>query len=121
MWRSVLKLEPYKIIHPDTIYCGKTYSDLVSDWLNWFFSADADKRNFGPVVFLKSLGTPGSVKGDEGQRSENESNISNSYIDDAQFPRYYPNSPNVRVGGERLRIREDQAVFVPIIVAIETD
>ena len=32
--------------------------------------------------------------------------------------RSYVNDPNVRIGGDRLKIFEDQAVFVPIIIAL---
>ena len=31
--------------------------------------------------------------------------------------RSYVNDPNVRIGGDRLKIFEDQAVFVPIMIA----
>ena len=39
-------------------YRGKSYSEWISDWLNWFLSANPDKRNSGPVVFLTSKHIP---------------------------------------------------------------
>ena len=48
----------YKIINPERLYLGKTYSDWTTDWFNWFLSANADRRNAGPVVFLRSRGLP---------------------------------------------------------------
>ena len=45
--------------------------------------------------------------------------ITNTYGDDAFYDRPYQNLPNVRVGGEKLQIRPDQAVLVPIIISYE--
>ena len=53
----------YEVIDPRFLYLGKSYSEWVSDWFNWFISADADKRTSGPVVFLRSLGLPNSTTG----------------------------------------------------------
>jgi len=46
-------------------------------------------------------------------------NVTNIYTDDPSYDRPYDNLPNVRVGGDRLQIRKDQAVFIPIITAYE--
>ena len=44
----------YTVIDPKALYKGRTYSSYVVDWFNWFLSADADFRNSGNVVFLRS-------------------------------------------------------------------
>jgi hypothetical protein len=117
---------PWNVISPDSVHRGKTYSDLISDWFNWLLTADPDKHNTGPVAFLRAVQIPTSgVKpaidddtgSSEGSGKGFDLNVSNSYADDAYFPRRYPNNPNVMMGGERLQITKDQAIFVPIIVA----
>jgi hypothetical protein len=116
----------YKVIPTNELYRGRTYSSWVSDWLNWFLSTDADERNFGPVVFLRSHGLPnpcGCCDGTNGTNGNNgltvAKDVATTYADDTYYPRPYSNNPNVRVGGERLRINESQAVLIPIIVAFE--
>ncbi len=108
----------YDILDPEKLYRGKSYSTLIEDWFNWYLSADAEKRTFGQVVFLRSSVIPSSDRTD-GYRGQADLNISNVYADDPLYDRPYTNNPNVRVGGEKLVIRRDQAVFVPIIVAYE--
>ena len=53
----------YKIINPQRLYLGKSYSDWTTDWFNWFLSANADRRSAGPVVFLRSRGLPNATTG----------------------------------------------------------
>jgi hypothetical protein len=108
----------YEIVYPSEVYCGKTYSALVEDWFNWFLSIDADERNFGPVVFLRASGLPLSPSGTSSSDQSKVSTIAGTYADDPFFDTQYPNNPNVRIGAEKLRIRKDQAVFIPIIVSI---
>ena len=108
----------YQIVDPTEVYCGKTYSTLVEDWFNWFLSIDADERNFGPVVFLRASGLPPSTSGVTSYNLGNVPSVSGTYADDPFYDTQYPNIPNVRVGGDKLRIRKDQAVFIPIIVSI---
>jgi hypothetical protein len=101
----------YQVVNPYRLYLGKSYSDWATDWFNWFLSADADKLNLGPVVFLRSRGLPNSITG------ANISDVPDS--DSANMDGYRPiyiNDPNIRIGGDRLQIFDDQAVFVPIIV-----
>ena len=112
----------YSILDPNSLYRGRTYSDWTSDWLNWFLSAEADKRNSGPVVFLRSKGKPIEQdcceKGNGNSRPEIP--IDPGVADVSGLMGYsspYSNDPNIKVGGDRLQISEDQAVFVPIIVA----
>jgi hypothetical protein len=109
----------YKVVDPKELYRGKTYSSYVVDWFNWFLSADADSRNSGTVVFLRSQGIPRSLKREKGEDIENDSSVSNLYAEDEGYVKKYSNEPNIRVGGDRLQIREDQAVLVPILKAYE--
>jgi len=109
-----------RIVLPDRIYRGKTYSDLISDWFNWLLTTDPDKHNSASVAFLRAVDIPLSGVDTEDSKKQDgtsESNVSDAYADDVYFPRKYPNNPNVMIGGDRLQIYSDQAVFVPIIVA----
>jgi hypothetical protein len=116
---------PCNVIDPKDLHNGKSYGEWVCDWFNWFLSADADNRNSGPVVFLRSRGLPNKLTGantsdvpgtpgtpkDTLDASTDEQSYSSS------FAGTYVNDPNVRIGGDRLRIYEDQAVLVPIIIS----
>jgi hypothetical protein len=118
----------YVVVDPDSLYHGKSYSDWTADWLNWFLSKDADMRNSGPVVFLRSKGLPNEKTG--ANISDIPSKIGDTIgADNSSYPeptditglftqtKPYINDPNVKVGGDRLQIYDDQAVLVPIIVA----
>jgi hypothetical protein len=109
----------YRIIDPRLTYRGKCYSEWISDWFNWFISADADIRNSGPVVFLRSMGLP--KEGDMLDSSIGRSQVDNSTTpnQDPNYPKKYFSGANFRFGGDRLQITEDQAVLVPIIMAYE--
>lgn len=115
------KTGAYAVLDPDKLYRGRTYGDYTSDWLNWFLSADADKRTSGPVVFLRSKGVPLGLDQSDKQNEEIQQVLSGGSIGDVTgltgYSRSYSNDPNIRIGGDRLQITEDQAVFVPIIVA----
>jgi hypothetical protein len=90
-------------------------------------SADADNRNAGPVVFLKSRGLPNkntnantsdvpNIEGSLNLRGPSgETAFSTGYS--PVYKQAYVNDPNIRVGGDRLQIYQDQAVLVPIIIA----
>jgi hypothetical protein len=114
----------YKIVNPSSLYLGKSYGDWITDWFNWFLSAEADSRNSGPVVFLRSRGLPNSTTG------ANISDVLRQVVDgtdptsgsqsagvDDEYRGVYVNDPNIRIGNDRLQIFDDQAVFVPMIVA----
>jgi len=121
--------DKYLIVDPHNLHHGKNYSDWICDWFNWFLSADADYRNSGPVVFLRSRGLPnkttntnipdvpspemlaGGIRGHSGEQTPYPTGYSPVY------KQAYVNDPNVRVGGDRLKIYADQAVLVPIIIA----
>jgi hypothetical protein len=103
----------YTIVSPRNLYLGKSYSDYVTDWFNWFLSAYADERNSGPVVFLRSHGLPNSNKA----ASVVSDQVTVSDTSPGNDHPKYENYPNIRTAGHRLQIFENQAVFVPIITA----
>jgi hypothetical protein len=111
----------YKVVDPRRLYFGKSYSDWVTDWFNWFLSADADRRNSGPVVFLRSRGLPNTITG--ANISDVPGSGTDSFPDphgaDLNYRTAYINDPNIRIGSDRLQIYEDQLVFVPVIIAYE--
>jgi hypothetical protein len=113
----------YTVYHPDNLYCGKGYCDWICDWFNWFLSADADKHNLGPVVFLRSLGLPNRFTGayisDVPSQVKGQETRTDSLISDDSYQRAYVNDPNIRIGGDRLQIYKNQALLVPLIVAYE--
>lgn len=112
----------YAVVNPRRLYRGKSYSDWTTDWFNWFLSANADMRNFGPVVFLRSHGLPHKdTEVSEPVNSSDRSSDSSSdnHITENDYPTGYVNDANIRVGNDRLQIFEDQPVFVPIIVAYQ--
>jgi hypothetical protein len=113
----------YEVRDPNALYRGKGYSDWMCDWFNWFLSADADKHNLGPVVFLRSLGLPNRLTGayisDVPSQVPGSSILADPRNVDPNYSKAYVNDPNIRIGGDRLQIFEDQAVLVPVIVAYE--
>lgn len=114
----------YSVVSPFFLYHGKSYADWTSDWFNWFLSADADERNSGPVVFLRSHGLPNKTTGAfisdiPGQEVGVTDTTPNTSSPDMSYRAIYLNDPNIRIGSDRLQIFEDQAVFVPIIIAYE--
>jgi hypothetical protein len=111
-------MKTYDIIDPEKLFRGKSYSSLVQDWLNWYVSVDPDKRTFGEVVFLRSTVLPSANRPD-GYKELAELSVSNVYADDPLYDKPYSNNPEVRVGGDKLQIQSDQAIFMPIICAFE--
>jgi hypothetical protein len=112
----------YQIVNPYRLYLGKSYSEWATDWFNWFLSANADRRNAGPVVFLRSRGLPNSNTGAYISDVPNQGIIgpdssSGSFSADTVYNPSYVNDPNIRIGSDRLQIFLDQVIFIPIIVA----
>jgi hypothetical protein len=110
---------------PHNNYRGKSYSEWTTDWFQWYVSAHADKRNSGPVVFLRSHGLPNSITGAYTSDIPNQitatgtDTSSDGRITDLDYPTTYVNDPNIRIGSDKLQIFEDQAVLCPIIIAYE--
>jgi hypothetical protein len=116
--------EGYHVVDPRRNYHGKPYSIWTTDWFNWHLSRDADSRNSGPVVFLRARGLPNRITGagvspvpgvSPGADTSPDSHGANT----DEYQAVYANDPNIRIGSDRLQIFQDQAVFVPIIVAYE--
>jgi len=107
----------YNIVDRDALYHGRSYSSLAQDWLNWYVSIDPDKRTFGPVVFLRSTPLPSASP--DGDKALTQLNVTNVYQEDPSYDRPYANNPHVRVAGDKLQIRTDQAIFIPIISSFE--
>jgi hypothetical protein len=97
----------YRVVPPNDLYKGKSYTDWISDWCNWLFSLHPDEHNDGPVVFLKQAPPLGGEK-----------TTSNPYfILDDEGHRIYRNDPNVMIGEKRLEISENQAILVPVLMS----
>lgn len=110
----------HEVVDPRSNYRGKSYSEWTTDWFSWYLSANADKRNSGPVVFLRSHGLPNNFTGANMSDQPNQvtaiDTSSDVHTTDPDYQTKYVNDPNIRIGSDRLQIFEDQAVFVPIIV-----
>lgn len=96
----------YSVVLPHEAYRGKTYSEWICDWINWFFSVDPDRVNNGPVVFLKQFPPLTESGSDEVDSTTNEVLLSS-----------YKNKPNIMVGDESLEVFDDQAIICPVIMA----
>src|SRR5262249_28972382 len=108
--------KPVLGLDPRYLYFGRSYSDYATDWFNWFLSSHADNRNAGPVVFLRSKHIPDRP---DQQYDLQVSAYNKTSVRDEFSPTLYVNEPNLRVGADRVQIFDDQAVFVPIIVAYD--
>jgi hypothetical protein len=110
----------YWVVDPRLNYRGRNYGEWVCDWFNWFLSADADNRNSGPVVNLRSKGPPA----DQSLAKTNGGTVAatdepSAFSSDPNYPKKYINDAVIRIGSDKLQIFEDQAVLVPIIIAYE--
>ena len=108
----------YTVLKPSNLYHGRSYSGLAEDWFNWFLSSQADNRNTGSVVFLRSSGLPHYSLVSR-SNSQTELSATSTFGDEPYYDKPYPNNPNVRIGGEKLRIRDNQAVFWPWITSFD--
>jgi hypothetical protein len=110
----------YWVVDPRLNYRGRNYGEWVCDWFNWFISADADNRNSGPVVHLRSKGPPADESSTETKgRAMASTDEPSTFASDPNYPKKYVNDALIKIGSDRLQIFEDQAVLVPIITAYE--
>jgi hypothetical protein len=99
------KEKEYAVVMSTESYKGKTYSEWIADWVNWFFRADPEEENFsGPVVFLKQY--PRIPDSSHNSREEN-----------SPILEIIKNDPNVMVGGDKIEIFSDQGILFPVIMA----
>jgi hypothetical protein len=100
------ELKPYEVVNPSEVYKGKSYSDWISDWFNWFFSEDPDNHNSGPVVFLRSFPNPSEAVMEQLAEIKTKSEYG-----------MYKNDPNVMVGDDKLEMFSDQALLFPTMLS----
>lgn len=113
----------YWVVDPRLNYRGRNYGEWVCDWFNWFLSADADNRNSGPVVHLRSKGPPAFIF-DQSLTETKRGTVAatdepSAFSSDPNYPKKYTNDAVIRIGSDKLQIFENQAVLVPIIIAYE--
>jgi hypothetical protein len=97
----------YQIVQPDAIYRGKSYSQWIEDFSNWFFSPSPDTSNTGPVKFLRSYPSPQKI-----------ASLNPSSQVQYEASAMYKNYPNVMVGRDKLEIYDDEAILFPAMLAI---
>ena len=98
------------VVKCDKVYRGKTYSQWIPEWCNWFYMIDPDQYNGEPwndVKFLRSFPSPEKIaKLDPTQKIQYEGSA------------MYRNLPNVMMGSDRIVMYDDQAIFFPVMLAI---
>lgn len=102
-----------KVIPTSNLYKGKTYSQWIPEWCNWFYMMNPDQYNtehWNDVKFLRSFPSPEKIFSlSDGKRIQYEGSPS------------YRNTPNIMVGKDRITLYEGQAIFFPIMNAIWID
>ncbi|CAN5634536.1 hypothetical protein BH23THE1_BH23THE1_13000 [soil metagenome] len=101
-----------EIIESGKTHKGKSYSDWIADWCNWFFMINPDSYNvhdWNDVKFLRSFPSPHKI-----------SPSSTPPVDVIPYEGspMSLNTPNVMIGKERIVMYEDQAIFFPMILAV---
>jgi hypothetical protein len=98
------------IVKCDEVYRGKTYSQWIPEWCNWFYMIDPDQYNNEPwndVKFLRSFPSPEKIaKLDPNQKIQYEGSA------------MYRNLPNVMIGSDKIVMYDDQAIFFPVMLGI---
>jgi hypothetical protein len=99
----------YTAVTSTETYKGKTYSEWIADWINWFFRADPEESSSGPVIFLKQY--PRIIQPLLGRNP------------DQHVLELFKNDPNLMVGDDRIEIFSDQAILFPVVMAywVSTD
>lgn len=100
----------FTVVPTSETYQGKTYSQLIGSWCNWFFMSNPDQYNQDTennIKFLRSFPSPAKIAAySPGERIPFEGSP------------MYLNLPNVMTGPDRIVMFEDQAVFFPVILAL---
>ena len=78
----------YPVVPPNQRYKGKKYGEWLARCCSWLFSRDIDDQRNSSVFFLK-----------------NSSN-------------YGRKGPLCKIGKQMVEVYDDQAIFVPVIIAI---
>ena len=78
----------YPVVLPNQRYKGKKYGEWLAGCCSWLFSRDIDDQRNARVFFLK-----------------NSSN-------------YSQKGPHCKLGKQKVEVYHDQAIFVPVIIAI---
>ncbi|VFJ12943.1 hypothetical protein [Candidatus Nitrosocosmicus franklandus] len=105
-----MSLTDFKVVPVTETYKGKTYSQWIAHWTNWFFMPNPDQYNSQPwndVKFLTSFPSPHEIAqlGNPGERVRYEGSE-------------FQNIPNIKTGENRLVMYDDQAIFFPVILAM---
>jgi hypothetical protein len=100
----------FRVVPVNSIFKGKTYSQWIADWTNWFFMQYPDQYNSEPwndVKFLTSFPSPDTIAqlGNPGERIRYEGSE-------------FGNIPNIKTGENMLVMYDDQAIFFPVILAM---
>jgi hypothetical protein len=103
----VIRGRDYEVVEAHGTYAGKTYSEWISDWYNWFLSKDPDEHNNGPVFFLKSYPSPRILK----------TKVEGNESSDGSYKSTFLNYPNLVVGNDSPEIFDDQAILAPVMGA----
>lgn len=100
----------FRVVPVDAIYKGKTYSQWIADWTNWFFMQYPDQYNSQPwndVKFLTSFPSPDVIAqfGEPGEQIKYEGSE-------------FGNVPNIKTGENKIVMYDDQAIFFPVMIAM---
>ncbi len=99
-----------RVVSVSETYRGKTYSQWIQDWCNWFYMANPDAYNNEPwndIKFLRSFPSPSKI----------------AEIDPTRPVKYegsamHRHSTATMVGRDRIIMYDDQAILFPVMLAI---
>lgn len=100
----------YKVVPVREIHKGKTYSQLIPEWCNWFFMENPDRYNDeseNDIKFLRSFPSPAKIASFD---PKNKVQYEGSAL--------YRNRPNCMIGSDKIVMYEDQAIFFPVMLTM---
>jgi len=103
----------YDVLDPEKLFSGKSYSQWIEDFTNWFFSASPDAANTGPVRFLRSYPAPEKIAMLD-PLSAHDPTRQIKYESSSMFKNY----PNVMVGKDKLEVFDDETIMFPSMLAV---